>query len=518
MQPHTANNPCPICGGHRGLPQGRGVRCHGFVSPDGWLHCSREERAGRIPITVDSSTYGHKPAGPCACGETHGAESTTTQIGEARGARVVAEYDYVDEQGALIFQVVRKEPKAFVQRKPDGAGGWTYKLGDVRRVPYRLTEVIAAVPAGDTVHVVEGEKDVEAIRKIGGVATCNAGGAGKWADGFARYFAGAHVVIVADRDERGTDHARQVFASLRNIAASVRVVEAAIGKDAADHIGAGGTLADFRPVYPVDDLRKADPVAWKRAVLMRSLEPSSEPIRMVDKAEALAQDPSPTWPTGLSGEPTHLRHFKGVTFLVGGPSAGKSWLAIGSAICAAWDGWRVLYMASEMSPSQIMRRAIAYTGGSPVPADFDIVEVSYGASVEALVGQVCDQIDERKTLIVLDSISSFVDQAQAAEAVEDVHRIGPLKRMTMWAMNVRRETAGEVSFLVLSERNAAGETKGRFGDHKADLVVSLESHKDPRLSLTKHLAVTKAWEERTGDLGEFLLDPRRARLEKLEDV
>src|SRR4051794_14313582 len=38
--------------------------------------------------------------------------------------RIVAAYDYPDENGELLFQVVRLEPKDFRQRRPDGRGGW----------------------------------------------------------------------------------------------------------------------------------------------------------------------------------------------------------------------------------------------------------------------------------------------------------------------------------------------------------------------------------------------------------
>src|SRR5690242_6267989 len=38
----------------------------------------------------------------------------------------------------VLFQKVRKEPKRFTQRRPHGKDGWVYKLGDVRRVLYRL--------------------------------------------------------------------------------------------------------------------------------------------------------------------------------------------------------------------------------------------------------------------------------------------------------------------------------------------------------------------------------------------
>lgn len=506
MQRHTAKNPCPICGGHEKIERGQGTRCHGFVGTDGWVHCSRDD-AGRAPFSSESNTWAHRESGKCPCGAVHSEEPV--DIGKAKGARTVAEYEYTDEQGRVLFIVVRKEPKAFVQKRPDGQWG----RGDARLVPYRLPEVIAAVAAEDRVWICEGEKDVEAMRRAGCIATCNAGGAGKWLPEFSRFLDGADVTIVEDKDEPGRDHARKVFASLRGVARSVNVVQAAVGKDAADHLVAGKTITEFVPVYPVDSLRDADPVAWKRAVLARSLEVREQPIAKVDQQAALKQEPSPTWPTALEGMPTILQHFQGVTFMVGGPSAGKSWWAIGSAIRAAWAGWRVLYVASEMSPAQVLRRALNFTDGNPLPVGFDVLEASYGASVERLVEMVSETIDERRTLIVLDSISSFVDQAQIAESGEDVHRIGPLKRLTMWALNVRRDTNGEVSFLVLSERNAAGETKGRFGDHKADLVVAIKS--DDKASLGKRISVTKAWEQECGDLGLFALDPRTARLRRV---
>ncbi len=47
---------------------------------------------------------------------------------------IVAEYDYHDATGRLLFQVVRKVPKTFRQRKPDGNGGWIWKLEGVERV------------------------------------------------------------------------------------------------------------------------------------------------------------------------------------------------------------------------------------------------------------------------------------------------------------------------------------------------------------------------------------------------
>jgi len=158
---------------------------------------------------------------------------------------IVATYDYTDKAGQLLYQVVRLAPKGFRQRRPDGVGGWIWNLGDTRRVLYRLPEVLTAARQGQVIYIPEGEKDADALRKEGACATCNAGGAGKWSSEYAEALTGADVVIVADKDEAGRTHAASVAASVAPLAASVRVVEAAEGKDASDHLAAGHALEDF---------------------------------------------------------------------------------------------------------------------------------------------------------------------------------------------------------------------------------------------------------------------------------
>jgi hypothetical protein len=159
-------------------------------------------------------------------------------------------YDYVDEEGTLLYQVLRVRlpngGKTFFQRRPDDTKphGWNWSLGDVRRVLYRLPEVVAAVEAGRTIHIMEGEKDVETARVDGLVATCNGMGAGKWEESYSKTLDGAHVVIVADVDKTGREHARAVAESLMDHEASVRVVETSIPKckDYTDHRAKGGLI------------------------------------------------------------------------------------------------------------------------------------------------------------------------------------------------------------------------------------------------------------------------------------
>jgi putative DNA primase/helicase len=96
------------------------------------------------------------------------------------GKRIVATYDYTNTNGDLLFQVARYEPKDFRQRRPDGNGGWIWKMAGVEKVLYRLPAVIAAVAAGHTIFIVEGEKAVHALESLGLAGTCSPGGAGKW--------------------------------------------------------------------------------------------------------------------------------------------------------------------------------------------------------------------------------------------------------------------------------------------------------------------------------------------------
>ncbi|NUQ46866.1 MAG: hypothetical protein HUU22_12645 [Phycisphaerae bacterium] len=161
-------------------------------------------------------------------------------------ARIEATYDYRDTAGELVFQVVRYERKQFKQRRPDGNGGWSWKLGRTPRVLYRLPELLAAGP-DERVFVVEGEKDADRLASAGLIATCNPGGAGKWkkmSDDSALH--GRRVVIIPDKDTAGRDHAADVAMRLQNRAAEIRIVELpGAGKDASDWFDAGGTVDEL---------------------------------------------------------------------------------------------------------------------------------------------------------------------------------------------------------------------------------------------------------------------------------
>ncbi|MBZ9638007.1 DUF3987 domain-containing protein [Streptomyces sp. PSKA30] len=164
--------------------------------------------------------------------------------------QVVAEYPYCDRNGEVLKVVRRIEPgyngerKTFRQFRPDGKPG----VKGIPNVLYRLPEVIAEAQAGGTLLVVEGEKDVESLRAIGCVATCNIGGAGKWSSSYTRFLEGVgEVVVIADRDEPGRKHAAAVAESMKQAEIPVRVLEPAQGKDVTDHLAAGLGFDDLVP-------------------------------------------------------------------------------------------------------------------------------------------------------------------------------------------------------------------------------------------------------------------------------
>jgi hypothetical protein len=228
QQRFRKSNPCPICGGHDGLPRGTGGRCHGFLSADGtYAHCARPEHAGGLSLHPDSDTYAHKLSGDCRCGQRHGAHGEDRSSRHRHERRLIEKtYSYVDEQGTELYQAVRYRPKGFSQRRPDGHGDWIHNLDGVRRVLYRLPEILEAIANGRPVCIAEGEADVEVLWEHGYPATTNAMGAKKWQETYSQALKDAtDVVIFGDNDDDGRAHVAQVSRSLRRVGITARVAQ-----------------------------------------------------------------------------------------------------------------------------------------------------------------------------------------------------------------------------------------------------------------------------------------------------
>ena len=133
---------------------------------------------------------------------------------------VVAKYNYTGAGGALLYQVLKYEPKDYRQRRPDGNGGWIWNLDDVRRVLYRLPDLLK-YPDG-TVFVTEGEKDADRVASLDHCATTVA--SGKWTEDCVQALAGRDCIVLQDNDDAGAKKALAAAQALRGAAKTIRIV------------------------------------------------------------------------------------------------------------------------------------------------------------------------------------------------------------------------------------------------------------------------------------------------------
>jgi predicted P-loop ATPase len=173
-------------------------------------------------------------------------------------------YQYRDEKNALLFEVVRKPGHKFLQRHYDAAGNQVWNMKGVRRVLYRLPQLLMS-DASEIVFVVEGEKDADNLAKLGFVTTTNPGGAGKWREDYCPCLADRDVVILPDNDEAGITHALHVKTALAGIAQSCRILKLpglADKGDASDWIAHGGTADRLRELVGLLPEDEPEPNVW----------------------------------------------------------------------------------------------------------------------------------------------------------------------------------------------------------------------------------------------------------------
>jgi hypothetical protein len=196
------------------------------------------------------------------------------------------EYNYRTEDGEHYYAVRRRiDPrghKTFTTGRYIN-GAWS-NIDPNQRIPYRHPELGKAIQEETPIYITEGEKDADAIAGLFGVATTFRGG--KWHDEYRHYLKGGHFIIVADRDDDpkkpGLKNALKIYEGIKDIAASVRIVGAKVGKDAADHIHNGYTLDDFVPYEPRRSSQSQSPTGTESEsslVLTEWAEVEMEPLQ-----------------------------------------------------------------------------------------------------------------------------------------------------------------------------------------------------------------------------------------------
>lgn len=383
---------------------------------------------------------------------------------------VVAEYRYTDEHGAPLYVVKRYEPgfdgkaKSFAQYRPNGGKG----IKGVRRVVYRLPEVLAAIQAGRRVWVVEGEKDADRLTALGEVATCNSGGTGNpWPRSYADWFVGADVVIVADNDDGGRKHAHRVAELLAPVAKSIVIVRAAVGRDKADvsdHLAAGYGLDDLVPLDV--DQAPNEPTAPDPPPEEVPAAPIGAELvirRLSDVAAEVDARPPRPW----LFEPVWAAGDYGV--MSAQDKAGKTWAILDAAIsAAAGQSWLsafpsrttgpVLVFLGEGSDAKMIRRlrAIgAHKGLTREQVDALPILLCFRApqlAREAHMAIIANTLDEyRPVLLIVDPLYLAAGGANGADLYAMGALLGNIQHIA--------QTYG-ASLLVAHHWNKTGEGNG----------------------------------------------------------
>ena len=166
-------------------------------------------------------------------------EISTNGNGYKPQKQIEAIYDYTDEEGNLLYQNVRFEGKNFQWRHYDKDGKEIWNLNGVRRVPYRLQELVNLSSIQDIV-MTEGEKDADALTLHGFPATNHK----SWRPEFNYLLKGKKVVIFQDHDKSGVTQAEKAAQMiLRDVEAfkvvdcfSVEPMPDKRGKDVSDYL------------------------------------------------------------------------------------------------------------------------------------------------------------------------------------------------------------------------------------------------------------------------------------------
>lgn len=281
---------------------------------------------------------------------------------------VEAKYDYTDESGKLLYQVLRYYGKDFKQRRPSDDGGWVWSIKNIEWVPFQLPKVVKA----DFVGITEGEKDALTLERIGIVGTCNNGGAEKFRPELAKWFAGKSVAIFPDNDDKGRSHALVVAGILSPVAKTVKIVELPnlpLKGDVTDYVNKGGTVEDLRELW-----KRAQPWTPDWTFASNTPDESDKYVRTLEQEIEIAGGLQRFWDlASFTGMPTPFPKLNrvlgggmrdGEVYVIGAnQGAGKTSLGLQFALKVMSAGYGVLIFSMEMGWRAVFQRMCGIHAG-----------------------------------------------------------------------------------------------------------------------------------------------------------
>jgi hypothetical protein len=304
-------------------------------------------------------------------------------IDDVLAALNLTQTDLFDSRGGIRYEysggrhVIRTPDKRFRQRgnMEDSSLFQVEDIGDA-----------------DTVYVTEGEQDAVNLATLCKVAAVSPPQGAKtppekwdWTP-----LHGKRVVIITDKDDIGRPHAERVAAHLKSIAASVEIMESAVGKDISDHIAAGKGVNDFVPTSLLDAL----------GVTSDWLNDQTFPELQFAVPDLISE---------------------GLGLLVGPPKKGKSFLVGNLAIAVAAGGQAlghipvkqrpVLVLALEDGHRRLQARYREINGGQRIPSGITFVTKATPQECIAVIIEYLNRYRDERPLIILDTLGK-VKQAR----------------------------------------------------------------------------------------------------------
>lgn len=388
---------CPICGGWDTQERGKGKRCNGYYTgPDRkFAMCARVDGGSSYLKTVETKT------GPMFLHllrdeplDTLGSFTINRSNSELKE---VARYNYTNDEGGLLYQVRRFEPKTFKFFRPNGSPNhFLSGLGDQSRVMYRrhhIAQSDAGRPGQPPVFLTEGEKDADALAELGLQATTSSGGArsvDKTAEDGKRLLEDRRVCIIADKDDEGKAYVRDWLEALNGVALEVCVVEVEQGKDAADWIDAGAKPSDFLRLAEAGFSKSPEEQKKELAPprLVALLQPTFDRIERRVRGD---EKPIPLpWPVLANHFGGGL--WPGVHYITKGTGIGGTQFTMQAVMHAARVGIPSLYIGLEMGGFDLGVRAIGLESRVPWSTLWT------GTAGPAYMAQAREAIDRLKEL------------------------------------------------------------------------------------------------------------------------
>ncbi len=187
--------------------------------------------------------------------------------------KIAAVYQYTDENGKLLYENVRFEPKDFRQRRFDENGNEVWNLNGARRVPYRLPELVEGAKGTAEIWLCEGEKDADNLRKFGFTVSSFK----NWKAEFNDFLKTSDVVLFADHDTAGLKQANDAAQLLFGNVASLKVVDLFSSQPLPEKHGAD--VSDFINLCVKDEDMSEDEIAERICIFVENADvwqPSGE--------------------------------------------------------------------------------------------------------------------------------------------------------------------------------------------------------------------------------------------------